>query len=427
VPSGGARAETSPPRRPSPFPARTVVSWFRTRLDIEPALALLRRKPVPIHRHSWIYCLGDAAVFLFAVQAATGLLLMLYYQPTEAAAHESVRRIVAEVPCGWLIRSIHVWGASLFLLVVGLHLATVLFARAYRRPRELVWISGVVMLFVAMGSGFSGYLLPWTELSYFATRVGTQIPGKLPGIGPGLVHFLRGSEQLTGETITRFFAGHVAIAPLAMFLLLWIHVFLSRVRGVSLPAGLSRQDVRDYRPFFSEFLLIDLCFWLVLLGAIVTLAVLQPAGIGVKADPLQPAPEGIKPEWYFLFMLQTFKLLPEMFGIAVLGLAGAMLLVLPFLERGDSRAKASLSWTVGFILFIAYVLVFTAMAWIAPGPEHPQEDVAAGASRLPGSLVSLALVWLTIGFLIYYLQRLLAENARIRKLYAGQGREEPEI
>jgi len=425
APSGGARAETSPPRRLSPFSASAVVSWFRVRLDVEPALALLRRKPVPIHRHSWIYCLGDAAVFLFAVQAATGLLLMLYYQPTEAAAHESVRRIAADVPCGWLVRSIHVWGASLFLLVVGLHLATVLFARAYRRPRELVWISGVVMLLVAMGSGFSGYLLPWTELSYYATRVGTQIPGKLPGIGPGLVHFLRGGEQLTGETITRFFAGHVALAPLAMFLLLWLHVFLGRVRGVSLPVGVSRQDVRDYRPFFSEFLLVDLCLWLVLLGAIVTLAVVQPAGIGVKADPLQPAPEGIKPEWYFLFMLQTFKLLPEMAGIAVLGLAGAVLLLLPFLERG--RGKASLGWTVGFVLFIAYVLGLTALAWFAPGPKRPQEDLAAGTSRLPGSLVSLALVWLAIGWLVYYLQRLLAENARIRKLYAGQAREEPEV
>jgi ubiquinol-cytochrome c reductase cytochrome b subunit len=194
------------------------------------------------------------------------------------------------------------------------------------------------MLCVAMGSGFSGYLLPWTELSYFATRVGTQIPGKLPWIGPGLVHFLRGGEQLTGETITRFFAAHVAFAPLAMLVLLWIHVFLSRVRGVSLPAALTRRDVRDFRPFFSEFLLIDLCVWLVLLGAIVTLAVVQPAGIGVQANLLQPAPEGIKPEWYFLANYQTLKIFPsEIIGLAVQGLAILFLALLPFIDRGAER------------------------------------------------------------------------------------------
>lgn len=417
TPSGGA-GETIPPRRQSLFSPRATVSWFSTRLDLDPVLALLRRKPVPIHRHSWIYCLGDAAVFLFAVQAATGLLLMLYYQPTEAAAHESVRRIATEVPFGWLIRSMHAWGASLFLLVVGLHLATVLFARAYRRPRELVWISGVFMLCVAMGSGFSGYLLPWTELSYFATRVGTQIPGKLPWIGPGLVHLLRGGEQLTGETITRFFAAHVALAPLAMFLLLGIHVFLSRVRGVSLPAGLTRRDVRDSRPFFTEFLLIDLCVWLVLLGAIVTLAVVQPAGIGAKANPLHPAPEGIKPEWYFLFMLQTFKLLPEMVGIAILGLMGVFLLALPFLERGSG--KTGIGWSLAFLLLIVYVVGLTAVAWLAPGPEHAQEAVPGGAGRLSQGLVSLGLLWTGIGGLVLCLLRLAAENARLRKLYAGQ-------
>jgi cytochrome b6 len=356
-------------------------------------------------------------VFLFALQAATGFLLMFYYQPTEAAAHESVQRIMDEIPYGWLVRSMHVWGASLLMVVVGLHLLTVLFAAAYRRPRELVWISGVLMLFVVMGSAFSGYLLPWNELSYYATRVGTQIPGKVPGLGPWLVHFLRGGDQLTGATITRFFAAHVMLAPLSLVFLLWIHVFLSRVRGVGLPIGITSRDVLDRRPFFSEFLLIDACLWLVLFGTIVTLAVLRPAETGVKADPLQPAPEGIRPEWYFWFMFQTLKQLPETLGLLLFALTAALLVFLPFLDRGTSETRRSRGWTAVFVLWLAYVAVFQILAMIVPGPEHPHGPPAGAASGSARALVSLGVLWCVIGFLVFYLRQLLRENTRIRALY----------
>jgi cytochrome b6 len=400
------------------------VSWFRARLDLEPLRALLRRKPVPVHRHSWIYALGDAAVFLFAFQVATGGLLMLYYQPAQDSAHESVRRIMTEVPYGWLIRSIHAWGASALVGVVWLHLVTVLFARAYRRPRELVWVSGVLMLFVVMGSGFSGYLLPWNELSYCATRVGTEIPGKLPGVGPLVVRFLRGGDQLTGETITRFFAAHVMLAPVSVVLLLSIHTLLARVRGVSLPDGVSHRDVKDRRPFFSEFLLIDVCIWLVLFGAIVSLAVFWPAAVSVKADPLKPAPVGIKPEWYFLFAFQTLKLVPETVGVALFALAAVFLLVLPFLDRNPAGAKNRGGWTVVFAALLACVLVLEILGLASPGVKHPREDLAPETFRVAESAVSLALLWLAIAFLLYYLRRLLNENARVRRLYASDRNEE---
>jgi cytochrome b6 len=148
-----------------------------------------------VHRHSWIYLLGGAASFLFALQVASGSLLMLYYQPTEAAAYESVRRIASEVPCGWLVRSVHAWGADLFIAVVALHFTVKLFARAYRRPRELTWITGIALLAAALAAGFSGYLLPWNELSYYATLVGTQIPGTVPVVGDAIVHLLRAATK----------------------------------------------------------------------------------------------------------------------------------------------------------------------------------------------------------------------------------------
>jgi cytochrome b6 len=400
-----------------------MAGWFRTRVDLDPLIAMVRRKPVPVHRHTWMYTLGDALVFLLALQAASGTMLLFYYQPTEAAAHESVRRIMTEVPYGWLFRSMHVWGASLLVLFVGLHLISVLFARAYRRPRELAWISGVLMLFAVMASGFTGYLLPWNGLSYYATRVGTQLPGKLPGVGPFLVRLLRGGDQLTGETITRFFAAHVMLAPLTLLLLLGLHVFLSRVRGVGLPLGMRYSQVRDHRPFFTEFLLIDAILWLVLAGAVVTLSVIWPAAIGAAADPLQPAPEGIRPEWYFLFLFQVLKVLPEWAGLSLFGLIAAGLVVLPFVDRRAQRGEKNVALTVVFLLLLGCAAVLQVTAWIAPGPRHPQEQFAAPTWNFARGLVSLALVWGAIGLVAYALWRLLNENARARRLRGPAGRQ----
>ncbi len=396
---------------------RAVLSWLRTRVDLDPVAALFRRKAVPVHRHSWIYALGDAAVFLFVLQVASGSLLLVYYQPTEAAAHQSVGRIMTEVPSGWLVRSMHSWGATTFIAVLGLHFLTVLFTRSYRRPRELVWISGVLMLGVVMGSGFSGYLLPWNELSYYATRVGTQIPGKLPWVGPFLVRFLRGGEQLTGETITRFFAAHVMLAPVALVLLLSFHVFLSRVRGVCLPLGMSEKEVRDRRPFASEFLLIDAAVWLLLLGAIVTLAVFRPAAVGVQADPLKPAPEGIRPEWYFLFLFQALKLVPGAVGVMFSAVVAVLLVALPFLDRRALRGEKGPVLTAVYAVLLAAAAVLQVVAWLAPAMGHPPEQAGPGGAVMAGRVVSLAFFWLVIGFMVYYLRRLLKENTRLRGLH----------
>lgn len=410
---------------PLPQPARDrpqpgLRGWLHTRLDFDPLLALLRRKPVPVHRHSWVYMLADSAVFLFAIQAVTGCMLMLYYQPAEATAHESVGKIMTEVPYGWFVRSMHAWGASLFILVAALHLVTEFWMRAYRVPRELTWMSGVLMLFVVMVSGFSGYLLPWNELSYYATRVGTQIPGKLPLVGPWLVRFVRGGEQLTGETITRFFAAHVMLAPLTMLLLLGLHVFFSRVRGVSLPLGMSRRDVKDRRPFYSEFLLLDLGVWLVLVGLLATVSVLWPAGTGVKADPLIPAPEGIKPEWYFLFLFQTLKVLPETLGLLLFAAAALFLLGVPLLDRGARFGRPSRVVTAIFAILLAYAAVFEVLAIIAPGVAGTAKPLVAETYRPAANLVSLGLAWPVIGVLWFYLRRLADENARVRRFYRKQ-------
>ncbi|MGD0900297.1 MAG: cytochrome bc complex cytochrome b subunit, partial [Thermoguttaceae bacterium] len=391
--------------------------WLRQRIDWQPLAGLLAKKTVPIHRHSWIYLLGGAAMFLFALQAATGCLLMLYYQPAETTAYESVREITTRVPYGWFIRSIHVWGATFFIATAAIHFVTVLFTRAYRKPRELTWVSGILMWFIALTFGFSGYLLPWNELAYYATRVGTEIPNALPGLGEFVVHLMRGGEQVTGATLTRFYAVHVAVLPLALGALLAAHLLLIQVQGLSLPLGMTSREVRDQRPFFSEFLLIDFCVWLLLFGAIASLAVLLPAELGEKADLLKPAPVGIKPEWYFLFLFKTLKMVPEALGVAMFALGALFFFALPFLDRKASRERKSPGFTATFVILFLYAATFEILAWLDPGIQRAPEALGAETYGLGRSIVTLLLFWAVIGFLLFYLRRLLRENARIRTLY----------
>jgi cytochrome b6 len=228
---------------------------------------------------------------------------------------------------------------------------------------------------------------------------------------------LRGGDYVTGDTITRFYAAHVVLLPLVLGAFLVAHLGMIQAQGMSLPVGMAKEKVRDAMPFFGEFLLVELCIWLVVFGAIVTLAVLLPAEVGVKADPTAAAPAGIKPEWYFLFLFQTLKHVPESLGVLLFALGAAFLFAVPFLDRKANRQQRSAAFTILFVLLVVYAVVFQTWAAITPGVDHPPEPALSDAARLARNVVSLALFWAVIGFLIVYLLQLRAENTRIRKLY----------
>src|SRR3989441_11877518 len=175
-------------------------------------------------------------LFLFAVQVATGILLLLYYRPSSENAFESVQFIITEVKFGWLIRSIHSWSANLMIATLFIHLFSVFFLRAYYPPREITWLSGVFLLFIVICFGFSGYLLPWNKLAFFATQVGTQIVANVPVIGSFMLRFLRGGENVTGATLTRFYGFHVAVLPALTTAVLGIHLLLVQLHGMSKPS-----------------------------------------------------------------------------------------------------------------------------------------------------------------------------------------------
>jgi cytochrome b6 len=400
-------------------PVQRLAAFFFERLGLEDAQALMAKKHVPIHGATIFYFLGGMALFLFGVQVATGILLALYYKPSPDQAFESVRAIMTEVDFGWLIRSIHVWSANLLMGVLFLHVLTTYMMRAYRGPREITWMTGVLLLFLFLAFGFSGYLLPWNQLAFFATRVGTAIVGVVPLVGESLLLVARSGENVTGDTLARFYALHVVILPLCVFALLGVHLFLVQKHGMSVPESAARRYGSAKQvpamPFVPHFLVRDMVGWYVALGILAALAALFPWELGQKADPFGAAPEGIKPEWYFLFMFQALKQLPayfwggqtpagpldiegELAGVLFFGFSGLVVLVVPLLDRGD-RSRRTLSALAA--LAVGFFIVMTAWGWFAY-PEGAAAEVVRQTWRLRvimGSALSFGVLLLGLPFL----------------------------
>lgn len=332
------------------------------------------KKEVPVHRRSVWYYFGGMTLFLFTVQVVTGILLLFYYRPSAEEAYESVRFLMAEVKFGWLMRSIHSWSANLMVFTAFVHLFSVMLLKAYRRPRELTWMSGVALLGLTLAFGFTGYLLPWNELAYFATRVGTEIVGVLPLVGGFALKILRGGDDVTGATLTRFYAVHVAILPALTTFFLVLHLYLVQRHGMSVPPKVEEEGGgRRAMPFFPNFLMRDIVGWLAALAVLTALAAYFPIELGKEADPYAPAPAGIKPEWYFMFMFQSLKYLPahilwiiegEILGIVAFGVLGVFLLLVPIYDP-EGRGHRSRIVTRFAIGLIAYMILLTLIGYLA--------------------------------------------------------------
>ena len=359
----------------SSWRARTA-TWIEERYELGALTRFIDEKRVPVHRHSLWYYLGGMTLFLFIVQVVSGIMLILYYRPSAAEAYESVQYIVTRVEFGWLVRNVHSWSANLLVAVAMLHMASVIYLRAYRKPRELTWVSGAFLLFLMLGFGFSGYLLPWNELAFFATKVGTGIPGALPIIGHDIVRLLRGGDEVTGATLSRFFGLHVAILPAITTVLVGLHLLFVQQQGMSVPPSVEAkvkkgERLRETR-FFPNFVLHDAVGWYLALAVLAALAAFSPWELGKKADPFASVPAGIRPEWYFLAAFQALKFLPshvlgiegELVGVIGFGALAAMFVVLPFLDRNTSYGRPGqwMSW-LATILF-TFLAMMTMLGYI---------------------------------------------------------------
>ncbi len=321
-------------------------AWFNERLNLAPLVAGLEanlRKPVPAHVN-WLFTLGSAIAALIGLQIITGILLLIYYRPGADTAYQSIVRIMDEVPLGGFMRSLHVWGADLIVIFLILHMVRVFVYAGYKKPRELTWIIGVLLFTVILIFGFTGYLLPWDQLAYWGTVVATEAPASIPVVGPITREFMLGGSEVGDPTLGRFFALHVVVLPLVLLKLMALHLFLIRYQGIS---SLRRTDEPDPtpneiraeggEPFFPYHVLRDLTTTYLVLGLLVSLAILYPADLGDPADPLT-TPLGIKPEWYFLPAYQLLKYVPEVVGVQIPPLCIGVLVLLPLLlDRSPER------------------------------------------------------------------------------------------
>ncbi|HEY2770701.1 MAG TPA: cytochrome b N-terminal domain-containing protein [Solirubrobacteraceae bacterium] len=226
----------------------TVVDWIDERMSISPGVRwlLFRRVPKGIN---WFYTLGSATMFAFLAQAITGVFLAMYYRPeANGGAYESIRNINDNVFLGQFVHGMHKWGASVMIILIFLHMARVFFFGAYKYPRELTWVIGVVLLILTMAEGFTGYLLPFDERSYWATIVGVNINGTGPFIGPFLSDFLRAGPEFGATTLSRFYAIHMLLIPGGIAALIGAHLFLITKLGISAPPWTKPDAEPDLEP-----------------------------------------------------------------------------------------------------------------------------------------------------------------------------------
>jgi ubiquinol-cytochrome c reductase cytochrome b subunit len=211
--------------------AAKVFTWLDERLGLTTIYFTVLDRKVP--KVNWWFTLGSASLFLFVMQVVTGIFLTVYYVPSPDHAYDSIQYIMNNVAFGWLIRGIHHWGATLMVIFVFIHMLRTFYFAAYKYPREITWLTGVILLLATLGMGFTGYLLPWNQRAYWATTVGTEIPGTAPFIGDFIIRILRGGSDLSAVTLARFFSVHIWFLPAIILLLIGIHLYLIIRLGIS--------------------------------------------------------------------------------------------------------------------------------------------------------------------------------------------------
>lgn len=341
------------------------LSFLKDRFPVEKMNMkdILTHKEVPLHKMSWAYYLGGLALFFFTIQLITGLLLLFYYQPTVTEAFDSVKYISEQVPGGKIIRNMHSWAASAMILTVILHLITTFAMKAFQKPREITWLSGIILLLVTFGFGFSGYLLPWHQIAVNATKVGLQtigalsayLPGSLDQIPNKLIEIIQGGSSIGQPTLTRFYTLHVVILPLTVIVILAIHLFSVQIHGMS--KGIEK-PVTKKEKFFPDFIIKDFSLWAIFFLILFVISISLPLDsffaypLLEPYDPLGSTPDGIKPEWYFFFAFYPMEMVP--FWVILISMSFLLIVICgaPYFFRGTTMKTLRLLAILSFIYFV---------------------------------------------------------------------------
>lgn len=314
-----------------------ISGWFRQRVPIQgDVLREMTNEPVPYHLKRWWFCLGGTPLYLFVVQIATGILLAIYYQPSPAGAYESVRYITEDAQYGWFLRSLHKWAATLMIAAVVLHQMRVYFTGAFRKPREINWMIGMLLLLCTLTVGFTGYSLVYEQLSYWGATVGANIADSVPVVGGFGKRMLLGGDAYNERTLSRFFILHAAVLPVTMIVLIGIHIVFIRLHGVTEFRFRDEGDKPKYFNFFPDHLYTELIMGLILMIVLSALATILPATLGPRADPLT-TPEVIKPEWFFYVMFRWLKLFSGTAAVLSIGFIIFVMFIWPFIDAAFRR------------------------------------------------------------------------------------------
>jgi ubiquinol-cytochrome c reductase cytochrome b subunit len=353
---------------------RRLLQALRQRVGWDDALAPWLFKALP-PRTGWTATLGSLSLMLFATMFVSGVFLAMHYNPSPDKAYQSVDHIMERVPAGWLLRGLHHWGASALVVAVFLHMLTGFFSGAYKKPRELTWISGVVLLLIVLGLGFTGYLLPWDLKAYWATTVSTNIPKDIPVIGRFVSRTMLGGDTVSGATLTRFYAVHAMLLPALLVAVLAFHIYLVRVHGIAEEDVAAESDgdpaAKPYR-FYPEHAWRSSIVYAVGLLSLILLSVYaqipKEAPVGTRVDDYLP-----RPEWYYMWLFQLLTYFPgkwEAVGsLAVPLVLVTLLFALPLLDRsrrhGVRNRPLILAVGVTAIVGISYL---TAMGFAGAEP-----------------------------------------------------------
>ncbi len=363
---------------------RALIQFLDERLPLRTPLRTFLDDPQP-PSVGWRHTLGSSLLFLLTVQFLTGGVLMLFYAPTPDHAWESLRHLEEHNKPGALVRALHVWGASFMIVAATLHILRVVIAGAYKRPRELNWMAGMLSFLLILGFSFTGYLLPWDQKGYWATRVGTEMISTGPLLGPFLADVLRGGKELGAYTLSRFFALHVFFLPGLITGVVLLHLYLMRKHKIALDPSSHGKEGRTI-PFFPEQMFRDSATSLLVLILLVVVAILFPPGLEAGAD-LSDTSYDPRPEWYFLAHYELLRVMPGPPLLATIVLPTLIilaLLALPLLDRSPSRNWRRRKLAV-FSVVGLFALMYATSAYSKIYHSGERVQVAEEALPLPES------------------------------------------
>ena len=366
------------------IPKGGFLKWIDDRFPWTETMKIHATEYYASKNFNWWYIFGVLALLVLVMQIVTGVFLTMNYKPSAAEAFASVEYIMRDVEWGWLIRYMHSTGASFLFIVIYLHMFRAMLYGSYQKPRELIWIIGMLIFFLTFAEAFAGYLLPWGQMSYWGAQVIISLFGAIPAIGESVVEYIRGDYSISDITLNRFFALHVILIPLAMIVMVFLHLVALHHVGSNNPDGIDIKEHKDadgvpldgvaFHPYHTTKDLVGIIVFLMFFFAVVFFAP-EMGGYFLEHANFEAAntlatPEHIAPVWYFTPFYAILRAVPDKLWGAILMASAVLLpLFLPWLDRSRVRSIRYRGWIYKLALTL-FVMSFITLGWLGMQPAE---------------------------------------------------------